>query len=109
MLLGQLKGSRSNSTPVTTFLGSRSNIILKKQKKKEKDRRKKRSNAPWRKDDCRNGAENNRNLKHLLVPVYNEFLKQNETKSNDGNLSKGHRSQLKELPVAKTRTAEATK
>ena len=42
-------------------------------------------------------------LEHLVVPETKEVLKmkQNQETTNDGNMFKGHRSQMKELPMAK--------
>lgn len=42
------------------------------------------------------------NLDHLLVSRNNKVLKKD--KNNDGGISKGHKSQLKEIPVTKSRT-----
>lgn len=57
--------------------------------------------------DSRSGQEiHKRSLDHFVVPESKEMLK---TKAHtDGDTAKRHKSQLKELPAAKARTA-ATK
>ena len=47
------------------------------------------------------------NLDHLVLPESKEVLKNKEIKNqcnDDGGISKGHRRQLNELPLAKSRT-----
>ena len=49
------------------------------------------------------------NLDHLLVSRNNKVLKKDKNKNNDGGVSKGHKNQLKEISVTKSRTIWATK
>ena len=43
-------------------------------------------------------------LEHLVVPEIKDVLKNKTKPHNDGGRSKGHRNQLKELPMAKAVT-----
>ena len=50
----------------------------------------------------------NMSLEHFVLPeskeTCNQASKQTTKTLNDGDISKGHRTQLKEIPVAKTGT-----
>jgi len=50
-------------------------------------------------------------LEYLVVPENKKMLKDNNKNEthNDGGRSKGHKSQLKEFPVAKSGKTEANK
>lgn len=90
-LLCQLKGARSNDTPVAkTHLVSRLQFKIQYSNKRK-----------WGKLILGPGQEvYQMSLEHLLVPKSREMLKKKK-KSIDMSMSKVYRSQLKEFPMAK--------